>query len=89
MLVAGGLRISFKTPQKMWNEYYCNLSSDKPQPAQVSEEMSRVPDSAGTCHALDIAGDTANFAHRRMNENENKLNLFEKSVQLIGGYDNR
>ena len=85
--------ISFKTPQKMWNEYYCNLSSDKPQPAQVSEEMSRVPDSAGTCHALDIAGDTANFADRMMNETDMKQdfnqqtdsNFFEKTVQLIGG----
>ena len=85
--------ISFKTPQKMWNEYYCNLSSDKPQPAKVSEEMSRVPDSAGTCHALDIAGDTANFADRMMNETDMKQdfnqqtdsNFFEKTVQLIGG----
>jgi transposase InsO family protein len=77
--------IGFKTPQEMWNEYYQLLSSDKQQAAQVSEEMSRVPGSAGTCLALDIAGDTANFADRRMNENENELNLFEKSVQLIGG----
>ena len=77
--------INFKTPQKMWNEYYCNLSSDKPQSAQVSEEMSRVPDSAGICHALDIARDPANFADRRINENENELNFFEKSVQLIRG----
>jgi putative transposase len=85
--------ISFKTPQKMWNEYYCNLSSDKPLSAQGSEEMSRVPDSAGTCHALDIAGDTANFADRMMNETDMKQdfnqqidsNYFEKSVQLIGG----
>jgi len=77
--------IGFKTPQKMWNEYYVSLSSDKPQIAQVSEEMSRVPACAGTCHALDIAGDTANFADRRINKHENELNLFEKNVQLIGG----
>ena len=77
--------IGYKTPQKIWNEYYQSLSSDKPQSAQVSEEMSRVPDSAGTCHALDIAGDTANFADRRMNDDENVLNHFEESVQLIGG----
>ena len=75
----------YKTPQKIWNEYYQSLSSDKPQSTQVSEEMSRVPDSAGTCHALDIAGDTANFADRRMNDDENVLNHFEESVQLIGG----
>jgi transposase InsO family protein len=79
----GGIR--FKTPQKMWNEYYESFSSDKPLSAQGSEEMSRVPDCAGTCHALDIAGETANFADRRINENENELNRFEKSVQLIGG----
>lgn len=77
--------IGYKTPQKMWNEYYQSFSSDKPQSAQVSEEMSRVPARAGTCHALDIAADTANFADRRMNDDENVLNLFEKSVQVIGG----
>jgi len=77
--------IGFKTPQKMWNEYYESFSSDKQQTAQGSEEMSRVPACAGTCHALDIAGDTTNFADRRINENENELNLFEKNVQLIGG----
>ncbi len=69
----------------MWNEYFQALSSDKPQSAQVSEKMSRVPGNAGTCHALDITGDTANFTDRKMNDDENVLNLFEKSVQLIGG----
>jgi hypothetical protein len=55
--------------------------------------MSRVPDSAGTCLAIDIPGDTANFADQKMNETGIKLevnhqldaNSFEKSVQLIGG----
>jgi transposase InsO family protein len=77
--------IGYKTPQRMWNEYYQSLSSDKLQSAKVSEVMSRVPDSAGTCHALDIAADTANFADRKMNDSENVLNHSEKTVQLIGG----
>jgi transposase InsO family protein len=77
--------IGFKTPQQMWNEYYQSLSSDKPQPAQVLEQMSRVPDCAGTGPALDICGDTANFDDRMMNEKENVLNLKDKSVQVIGG----
>jgi transposase InsO family protein len=77
--------IGYKTPLGKWNEYYQSLSTDKPQIAQVSEAMSRVPACAGTCHALDIAGDTANFADRSMNEHENVLNPFEKNVQLIGG----
>ena len=79
-----------KTPMKIWNEYYQSLSSDKPQPAQVSEEMSRVSDCADTGLALDSSGDTANFANRMMNENDNKNNQevlisLNKSVQLIGG----
>ncbi len=77
--------IGYKYPQKIWNEYYESLSSDKQQSAQVSEEMSRVAACADTCHALDIAGDTANFADRRRNEQEIVLNIFEKNVQLIGG----
>ncbi|HET8689137.1 MAG TPA: IS3 family transposase, partial [Methanosarcina sp.] len=85
--------IGYKYPQKEWNEFYDTLSSDKQQPAQVSEDMSRVPASAGTRHALDMAGDTANFANRKMNETatNNQINhqldanLFEKSVQVIGG----
>ncbi|BDX37798.1 transposase [Tenuifilaceae bacterium CYCD] len=77
-------------PMKKWNEYYLNLSSDKPTAAQVSEEMSRVSDGADTGLALDISGDTANFADRMMNENQaenkkNNLNCFQKNVQLIGG----
>jgi transposase InsO family protein len=79
-----------KAPMIIWNEYYRSLSSDKPQTAQVSEEMSRVSDRADTGLALDSSGDTANFANRMMNENDNKnnqevLNSFNKSVQLIGG----
>ena len=79
-----------KSPIKIWNEYYHSLSSDKPQIAQVSEEMSRVSDRADTGLALDSSGDTANFANRMMNDNDNKnnpevLNSFNKSVQLIGG----
>jgi DNA-binding ferritin-like protein (Dps family) len=40
--------------------------------------------------ALDKSGDTANFADRLMNENNENikqevLNSFNKSVQLIGG----
>lgn len=78
------------SPIKIWNEYYRSLSYDKPQTAQVSEERSRVSDRADTGLALDSSGDTANFANRMMNENNNKnnqevLNSFNKSVQLIGG----
>lgn len=77
-------------PMKKWNEYYLNLSSDKPTTAQVSEEMSRVSNGADNGLALDISGDTANFANRMMNENQaenkrNNLNCFQKNVQLIGG----
>lgn len=76
-----------KTPLQKWNEYYKSSSSDKPQIAQVLEEMSRVPALQGTCSALDIFENTANFAYRMMNENNNEkvLNSFEKNVQLIGG----
>jgi transposase InsO family protein len=79
-----------KTPMKIWNEYYHSLSSDKPQPAEVSEEMSRVSDCADTGLALDSSGDTANFANRKMNESDNKITRevlisLNKSVQLIGG----
>ena len=77
--------IGFKSPQQMWNEYYQPLSTDKPYSAQVSEQMSRVPDCAGTGPALDICGDMANFADRLMNEKENVLNSIEKNVQFIGG----
>ena len=67
----------------MWNESYESLSSDKSQTAQGSEAISRVPGGAGTCHALDR--DPAHFANRRINENDDELNLLEKNVQLIGG----
>lgn len=77
--------IGYKTPQKMWNEYYKSLSTDKPQTAQVSEAMSGESACADSCLALDIDEDTANFADRLMNETENELNSFEKSVQLKGG----
>ena len=57
---------------------------------QVSEEMSRVSDRADTDLALDSSGDTASFANRMMNENDNKNNQevlisLNKTVQLIGG----
>ena len=73
-----------------WNEYYKSLSSDMHQPAQVSEELSRVSDRVDTGLALDKSGDTANFANRLMNDNNENikqevLNSFNKSVQLIGG----
>jgi hypothetical protein len=70
-----------------WNEYYQSFSSDKPQSAQVSEDLSRVSGCADTCLALDKSGDTANFDYRLMNENFNEkvLNTFVKSVQVIGG----
>jgi transposase InsO family protein len=79
-----------KTPMKRWNEYYQSLSPDKPNEERVSEDMSRVSDSADTGLALDLSGDTANFADRLMNENgenikQEVLNSFNKSVQLIGG----
>lgn len=85
--------IHYKTPQGMWNEYFTALSSDKPQTAQVSEDLSRVTATADTGLVLDRDVDTANFTDRRINEKEVKpeeinqtdLNLFEKSVQLIGG----
>jgi putative transposase len=79
----GGIR--YKTPQKMWNEYYQSLSTDKPPTAQVSEAMSGESARVDSCLALDIDADTANFADRMMNETENVLNSFEKNVQLIGG----
>ena len=65
-----------------WNEYYKSLSSDMHQEAQVSEELSRVSACAGTGLALDKSGDTANFADRLMNENQNELNSFEKLSNL-------
>jgi hypothetical protein len=73
-----------------WNEYYTSLSSDMHLTAQVSEELSRVSACADTGLALDKSGDTANFANRLMNENNENtkqevLNSFNKSVQLIGG----
>jgi transposase InsO family protein len=79
-----------KTPLHRWNEYYQLLSSDKQQKAQVSEDMSRVSGCGDTGLALDKSGDTANFANRLMNENDENieqkvLNSFNKSVQLIGG----
>ena len=78
-----------KTPMQKWNEYYQSLSTDMPQTALVSEELSRVSDGADTGLALDKSGDTATFANRLMNENENKkqevLNSFNKSVQFTGG----
>jgi putative transposase len=74
------------SPMKKWNEYYLSSSSDKPQTAKVSEEMSRVSALQDTRPALDFFGDTANFADRMMNENnEEVLNCFKKNVQLIGG----
>jgi transposase InsO family protein len=78
-------RIGYVTPQQKWNEYYASLSIDRPPTAQVSEAMSRVAACAGTCLALDIDGDTANFADRIMNEDQIVLNNFEKNVQLNGG----
>jgi hypothetical protein len=73
-----------------WNEYYMSFSSDMHQAAQVSEELSRVSACADTGLALDKSGDTANFANRMINENneiikQEVLNSFNKSVQLIGG----
>lgn len=76
-----------KTPLQIWNEYYGSFSTDKQPAAQVSEEMSRVSGCADTGLALDMSGDTAKFADRLMNENENKevLNSFTNIVQVIGG----
>ena len=76
-----------KTPMQVWNEYFVSFSTDKPQSAQVSEDLSRVSDRADTCLALDKSGDTATFDYRLMNENYNEkvLNTFVKSVQVIGG----
>lgn len=79
-----------KTPMQKWNEYYMSLSSDMHQTAVVSEELSRVSACADTGLALDKSGDTAKFANRLMNENNENikqevLNSFNKSVQLIGG----
>lgn len=76
--------LGYKTPQQVWEEHYQSLSSDKPQSAAASEAMSRV-ERSGTGLALDIDGDAANLAYRRMNDYENVLNCFEKNVQLIGG----
>jgi len=72
---------------QVWNEYYMSFSSDMHQRAIVSEDLSRVSACADTCLALDKSGDTANFANRLMNENNNEkvLSSFDKSVQLIGG----
>jgi hypothetical protein len=49
--------------------------------------MSRVSGCADTGLALDMSGDTAKFADRLMNENENKevLNSYTNIVQVIGG----
>ena len=58
-----------KTPLQVWNEYYMSFSSDMHQTAVVSEELSRVSACADTGLALDKSGDTANFANRSMNEN--------------------
>lgn len=59
------------------------------QTAVVSEELSRVSDSADTGLALDKSGDTATFANRLMNENNENIKQevlysFKKSVQVIG-----
>jgi hypothetical protein len=59
-------------PMQVWNEYFASFSTDKPQSAQVSEELSRVSGCADTCLALDKSGDTATFDYRLMNENYNK-----------------
>jgi|WetSurMetagenome_2_1015567.scaffolds.fasta_scaffold37828_1 hypothetical protein len=64
---------------QIWNEYFTSFSTDKPQSAQVSEELSRVSDCVDTRLALDKSGDTANFDYRLMNENNNEkvLNIFQ------------
>jgi putative transposase len=76
-----------KTPLNIWNEYYRSFSTDRHPTAQVSEDMSRVSGCVDTGLALDITGDTATFANRLMNENENKqvLKSFNNIVQVIGG----
>ena len=79
-----------KTPIHVWNEYFTSFSTDKPQSAQVSEGLSRVSARADTGLALDKSGDTANFANRMMNENNENIKQevlysFEKSGQVIGG----
>jgi len=69
-----------------WNEYFNSFSTDKPQTAQVSEDLSRVSGCVDTCLALDKFGDTATFDYRLMNEKNDQplLNLSNKSVQVIG-----
>jgi len=64
-----------------------SLSTDKQLLAEVSEDMSRVSESADTRLALDRSKDTASFDYRLMNENNNEIALssFDKSVQFIGG----
>lgn len=79
-----------KTPMQKWNEYFFLLSSDMPQLAQVSENMSRVSACANTGLALDMFEDTAIFAKQMINETDknnyaNNLNYLAKSVQVIGG----
>jgi len=73
-----------------WNEYFGSFSSDMHQTAVVSEELSRVSGCVDTRLALDKSGDTANFANRLMNENNENtkqkvLYSFKKNVQVIGG----
>jgi hypothetical protein len=72
---------------QVWNEDSQSLSTDKQLSAEVSEDMSRVSESADTCLALGRSGDTPSFDYRLMNENntEKVLSSFDKSVQLIGG----
>lgn len=76
-----------KAPVEKWYEYYSSLSSDMQQTAQVLEEMSRASALQDACLALDIFGNTATFADQMMknNTNNNNLNSFNNSVQLIGG----
>jgi hypothetical protein len=80
-------RLKRKTPMQVWNEYFISFSTDKPQSAQVSEDLSRVSDRADTCLALDKSVDTATIDYRLMNENYNVkvLNTFVESIQVIGG----
>lgn len=75
-----------KSPIEKWNEFFWSSSSDKPQTAQVLEEMSRASALQDARITLDIFGNTANFATQKMNDNEdyNNLNSFKKNVQLIG-----
>jgi hypothetical protein len=79
-----------KTPMQKWNEYYMSFSSDMHLTAQVSEELSRVSACGDTGLALDKSGDTAKFANRMMNENNESIKQevlysFKKNVQIIGG----